>query len=97
MSGLKCAMSSVSTATRWRRLDDQCPVQRSSRPAAAIHHSAIAFAWGARTGVRSMWIPSLADTASKMLVNLPSRSRIKRKRRDKPAWRRRWKSSTSRG
>jgi hypothetical protein len=30
-------------------------------------------------------------------VNLVSRSRIRRKRRDKPAWRRRWKSSTSKG
>ena len=37
------------------------------------------------------------NTVSKMPVNLASRSRIRRKRRDKPAWRRRWKSSTSKG
>jgi hypothetical protein len=32
---------------------------------------------GARTGVRRMRIPPLANTASKMPVNLPSWSRIK--------------------
>jgi hypothetical protein len=42
-------------------------------------------------------MPSEAKTASKVAVNLVSRSRIRRKRRDKPAWRRRWKSSTSKG
>ena len=38
----------------------------SSRQAVPIHHSAIAFARGARTGVRRMRIPSLANTASKI-------------------------------
>ena len=37
--------------------------------------SATAFAFGARTGVLSTWIPSLAKTASKLRVNLGSRSR----------------------
>jgi hypothetical protein len=55
----------------------------------------IAFAWGDRIGVLMIWMPSLVKTASNMLVNFESRSRIRRKRRDKPAWRRRWKSSTS--
>jgi hypothetical protein len=61
-----------------------------------IQRSAIALARGARTGVRRMWTPSLAKTVSKVSVNLVSRSRIRRRRRDKPAWRR-WKSSTSKG
>ena len=43
--------------------------------------SAIAFAFGARTGVLMIWMPSLAKTASKSRVNLLSRSRI-RKRND---------------
>jgi hypothetical protein len=45
---------------------------------------------GARgSGPLIICISSLAKTASNVLVNLVSRSRIRRKRRDKPAWRRR--------
>jgi hypothetical protein len=39
--------------------------------------SAIAFAFGARTGVLTISMPSLAKTASKLRVNLTSRSRIR--------------------
>jgi hypothetical protein len=39
----------------------------SSRRAVAIHRSAIPFAWGARTGVRRIRMPSLAKMASKTL------------------------------
>ena len=49
----------------------------SSRRTVPIQRSAIAFARGARTGVRKMRMPSLANTASKTLVNLLSRSRIR--------------------
>jgi hypothetical protein len=49
----------------------------SSRRRVPIHRSAIAFARGARTGVRRMRMPSLVNTASKTSVNLASRSRIK--------------------
>jgi hypothetical protein len=46
-----------------------------------MKRSAVAFAFGARTGVLMIWMPSLAKTASKSPVNLLSRSRI-RKRND---------------
>jgi hypothetical protein len=59
--------------------------------------SAKAFALGVLGGVLITSMPSAVNTASKDPVNLESRSRIRRKRRDKPAWRRRWKSSTSKG
>jgi hypothetical protein len=42
-----------------------------------IQRSALAFPWGARAGVRRMRMASLANTASKVAVNLVSRSRIK--------------------
>jgi hypothetical protein len=54
-------------------------------------------ALGARTGVRRTEILSLVNTALHMSADLLSRSWIRRKRRDEPAWRRRWKSSTSKG
>jgi hypothetical protein len=72
---LKCFTYSVSTAVRWRRLLISIR-SSSSRRTAPTHRSAIAFARGARTGVRRMRIPSLANTASKTPVNLLSRSRI---------------------
>lgn len=46
-------------------VDDQHPIQQSRRTV-PIHRSATAFAQGARTGVRRMRIPSLANTVSKM-------------------------------
>ena len=72
---LKCATYLVSTAIRWRRLTIRIR-SSSSRRAVPTHRSAIAFARGARTGVRRMRIFSLAKMASKTLVNLLSRSRI---------------------
>jgi hypothetical protein len=41
---------------------------------------AIAFAFGARTGVLIPRMPSLAKTASKARVNSPSRSRIRKRK-----------------
>jgi len=73
---LKCATYSVSTCSRWRRLTISIR-SSSSRRTVPIQRSAIAFARGARTGVRRMRMPSLAKTASKQSVNLLSRSRIK--------------------
>ena len=73
---LKCATYSVSTAVRWRRLIINVR-SNSSRRVVPSHRSAIAFARGSCTCVRRMRIPSLAKMASKMPVNLLSRSRIK--------------------
>jgi hypothetical protein len=42
-----------------------------------MKRSATAFAFGARTGVRTISIPSLRKTMSKSRVNLLSRSRIR--------------------
>jgi hypothetical protein len=44
--------------------------------------SAVAFAFGARTGVLMTRMPSLVNTASKFRVNLLSRSRIRNRNRD---------------
>jgi transposase InsO family protein len=49
--------------------------------------SAIAFAFGARTGVLMTRMPSLAKTSSKARVNLLSRSRIRNRNRDGCSWR----------
>jgi hypothetical protein len=73
---LKCATYSASARLRWRRLRISIR-SSSSRRMVPIHRSAIAFALGARTGVRRMRMSSLANTASNMSVNLLSRSRIK--------------------
>jgi hypothetical protein len=54
-------------------------------------------AYFTRGGILTMLRPSEVKMASNASVNLASRSRIRRKRRDKRAWRRRWKSSTSKG
>jgi len=53
----------------WRRLKISIR-SSSSRRTVPIQRSAIAFARGARTGVRRMRIASLANTASNMPVNL---------------------------
>ena len=50
---------------------------RHSRRSVPMKRSAIAFARGARTGVRMMRMSAPANTASKAAVNLLSRSRIK--------------------
>ena len=52
---------------------------RHSARVVRTKRSAIAFAFGARTGVLMIWMPSLATTASKSRVNLLSRSRIKKR------------------
>ena len=65
-----------STSVRWRG-----PVisrwSRHSRRSVPMKRSAIAFARGARTGVRRMRMSAPANTASKAAVNLLSRSRIR--------------------
>jgi hypothetical protein len=48
--------------------------------------SAIAFAFGARTGLSMIWMPSLAKTASKSRVNLLSRSGIRRRNSPGLSW-----------
>jgi len=50
---------------------------RHSQRALAIQRSAIAFAWGARTGVLIIRAPAAASTTSNAAVNLASRSRIR--------------------
>src|SRR4051794_21488808 len=50
---------------------------RDSRRSVPIQRSAMAFALGARAGVRRMRMSEPANTASKAAVNLLSRSRIK--------------------
>jgi hypothetical protein len=52
---------------------------RHSARAVRTKRSAIAFAFGARTGVRMTWMPSLSKTTSKLCVNLLSRSRIRKR------------------
>jgi hypothetical protein len=71
-----CATYSASTVPSWRWL--RISIRSSnSRRTVPIHRSAIAFARGARTGVRRTRMASPANTASKMAVNLLSRFRIK--------------------
>jgi hypothetical protein len=50
---------------------------RHSRRIVPTSRSANAFAFGARTAVRTIWMPSLWRTASKAAVNFASRSRIR--------------------
>src|ERR671920_1428079 len=57
------------------RSDDQ-KWSRHSRRRVAIQRSTMAFALGARTGVRMIWMSAPVNTASKAAVNLLSRSRI---------------------
>jgi hypothetical protein len=73
---VKCATYSASTHSRCRRFMISIR-SRISRRTVPTHRSAIPFARGARTGVRRMRMTSLVNTASKALVNLVSRSRIK--------------------
>ena len=57
---------------------------RHSARAVRTKRSANAFAFGARTGVLMILMPSLAKTASKSRVNLLSRSRIRKRNDDRP-------------
>src|SRR3954465_2000815 len=54
---------------------------RHSRRRVPMKRSAIAFARGARTGARMIWMSAPAKTASNDLVNLLSRSRIRNRNR----------------
>src|SRR5437868_6501964 len=58
-----------STRSRWRRFTISSQSRHSAR-AVRTKRSANAFAFGARTGVLMVSIPSLAKTASKSRVNL---------------------------
>src|SRR5947207_14615811 len=57
---------------------------RHSARAVRTKRSANAFAFGARTGVLMISIPSLAKTASKSRVNLLSRSRMRKRKGRSP-------------
>ena len=59
---------------------------RHSARAVRTKRSAIAFAFGARTGVLMIRMPSLAKTASKSRVNLLSRSRIRNRNEPGCSW-----------
>jgi hypothetical protein len=63
-------------SSRWRRLTISVR-SSSSRRRVLIHRSAIAFAFGDRTGVRTIRIASAVKTASNAAVTLVSRSRIR--------------------
>ena len=65
---------------------DQEPVETLGAEAVRTKRSAIAFAFGARTGVLMIWMPSLAKTASKSRVNLLSRSRIRNRNDPGCSW-----------
>ena len=67
-----------STRSRWRRLRIRSQSRHSER-AVRTKRSATAFAFGARTGVRMISIPSLRKTVSKSRVNLLSRSRSRKR------------------
>ena len=57
-------------------IEDQQPVSRHSPRTVRTKRSAIAFAFGARTGVFTIRIPPLRKTSSKGPLYLLSRSRI---------------------
>src|SRR5437868_15470649 len=59
---------------------------RHSARAVRTKRSASAFAFGARTGVLMISIPSLAKTASKSRVNLLSRSRMRKRKGGRRSW-----------
>lgn len=67
-----------STRSRWRRFTIRSQSRHSAR-AERTKRSAIAFALGARTGVRMISMPSLWKTVSKLRMNLLSRSRIRKR------------------
>ena len=68
--------TSARTCSRWRRPKMRI-LSRHSRRAVPTRRSAIAiaFARGARTGVRMILMPSVRRASSKLVVNLVSRSR----------------------
>ncbi len=58
-------------------VEDQQPVETLGTHGSDEALSAIAFAFGARTGVLTIWMPSLRNTSSKGPLYLLSRSRIR--------------------
>jgi hypothetical protein len=66
-------------------IHDQQPARHSARTV-RTKRSAVAFAFGARSGVLMIWMPSLAKTASKSRVNLLSRSRIRKRNDPARSW-----------
>src|SRR6266498_891433 len=78
-------MKTRRTRSRWRRFMIRSQSRHSAR-AVPTKRSAIAFAFGARTGVLTTRMPSLAKTASKLRVNLLSRSRIRKRKRSGASW-----------
>src|SRR5207249_11599997 len=60
-------------------VEDQQPVERHSERTVLTKRSAIAFAFGARTGVFTVRMPSLRKTSSKERLYLLSRSRIRKR------------------
>src|SRR5205823_6453492 len=67
-----------STCSRWRRLKISSQSRHSER-IVRTNRSAIAFAFGARTGVFTIRMPSLRKTSSKGSLYLLSRSRIRKR------------------
>jgi hypothetical protein len=68
----------VSTCSRWRRLRISSQSKHSERTV-RTKRSAIAFAFGARTGVFTIRMPSLRKTSSKWPLYLLSGSRIRKR------------------
>src|SRR6266540_2658135 len=67
-----------STRSRWRRLRISSQ-SRHSEPTVRTNRSAIAFAFGDRTGVFTIRMPSLRKNSSKAPLYLLSRSRMRKR------------------
>src|SRR5512132_864877 len=65
-----------STRSRWRRLRISSQARHSARTV-LTNRSAMAFAWGARTGVLTIRMPPARTTSSNGPLYLLSRSRIR--------------------
>src|SRR6266498_3441067 len=74
-----------STRSRWRQFTISSQSRHSAR-AVRTKRSANAFAFGARTGVLMIVMPSVAKTVSKSRVNLLSRSRIRKRNDSGRSW-----------
>src|SRR6266496_2817228 len=74
-----------STRSRWRRFTISSQSRHSAR-AVQTKRSANAFAFGARTGVLMISMPSLAKTVLKSRVNLLSRSRMRKRNGARRSW-----------
>src|SRR5918994_729904 len=67
------------TRLRWRRLAISSQSRHSPRTV-LTNRSAMAFAWGACTGVLTIRMLALRNTSSKAPLYLPSRSRTRKRR-----------------